>query len=318
ICESLHRLGHKVYAIDPATGKSLLTSDGTFVLGESTDNGATAPKKKPSTSLLTSTIGSPAFHDIEIVFIALHGGSGENGKIQCLLDLAGRGYTGSGMTASAIAMNKDTSKRLCQSEGIDTPDWVMYRTLGTVDERLFQEICSRFKMPVIVKPNDGGSTIGLSLAKSEAELHDAIDRALKESSDLMVEKFVKGREITVSVLDGRPLALVEIKSSNELYDFEAKYTKGKSEYISPAEVSEALTKKLQEAAVKIYNVIGASGLARVDFILDAKKKFHFLELNTLPGMTELSLAPMAAKADGIAFDELIGKLLKSAMNKQAS
>ena len=318
VSEALARLGHKVYAIDAATGKSLLSGDGTFMLTEPGEAKPATQKPKPSSSLLTNTIGSPAFHDIEVVFITLHGGSGENGKIQCLLDMAGRAYTGSDMTAAAVAMNKATTKRLCESEGIGTPRWALYRTRGKVDGRLLEEIHNRFKMPIIVKPNDGGATIGLSLVKEDSELHDALDAALRESHNVLIEEFVRGREITVAVLDGKPLSLVEIKSSNELYDFEAKYVKGKSEYISPAEVSESLTKKLQEAAVKICNAIGSSGLARADFILDDKEEFYFLEVNTLPGMTELSLAPMAAKASGIEFDELIDRLIKSALDRQAT
>ena len=315
VYESLTRMGHKVYAIDPSSGRSLLASDGTFIEHKPDSAARTVPIPKSKTWSLANALASPGFTDIDVVFITLHGGSGENGKIQCLLDLANKKYTGSNMAASAIAMDKAVSKRLCITENILTPDWAVYRIRGgKIDDRLLDEISHRFEFPVIVKPNDGGSTIGLSKVDAESALLEALEKGAKESSQILVEAYQPGREITASVLDGKPLPLVEIKSKNELYDFEAKYTKGKSDYIVPAEIDNDLTKSIQEAAVKIYNVVGATGLVRVDFILDDSKNFHFLELNTLPGMTELSLAPMAASAVGIGFDQLIGKLIESALH----
>lgn len=316
VYEALSRLGHKVYAIDPSTGRSLLASDGTFVEYKANGSATTTPAPKSKTWSLATALGSPGFTDIDVVFITLHGGSGENGKIQCLLDLAGKSYTGSNMAASAIAMDKAVAKRLCITEGIKTPDWALYRLRGRkIDERLLHEIGHRFHFPVIVKPNDGGSTIGLSKVDSEAELPVALEKGVGESSDVLVEEYVQGREITASVLDGKPLPLVEIKPKNELYDFEAKYTPGKSDYIVPAPIDDELSESIQRAAVKIYSVVGATGLVRVDFILDENNDYYFLELNTLPGMTELSLAPMAASAVGIGFDDLIAKLIESALHR---
>jgi D-alanine--D-alanine ligase len=220
------------------------------------------------------------------------------------------------MAASAIAMDKAVAKKLSVAEGISTPEFALYRTRGKeIDERLVHEICQRFKFPIIVKPNDGGSTIGLSKVDSADALPEALEKCKKESGDILVEAFITGREITAAVLDGKALPLVEIKPKKGLYDFEAKYTKGMSNYIVPAEVDKDVTGSMQQAALKICNVIGASGLVRVDFILNESNEFYFLELNTLPGMTELSLAPMAANAVGIGFDDLVNKLIASAMHR---
>ncbi|MEW6412354.1 MAG: D-alanine--D-alanine ligase [Candidatus Zixiibacteriota bacterium] len=315
VYEALRRLGHKVYAIDPSTGRSLLTSDGSFIEHKS-DPAARTPVPKSKTWSLANALGSPGFTDIEVVFITLHGGSGENGKIQCLLDLAGKKYTGSNMAASAIAMDKAVAKKLSIAENIQTPEFALYRTKGKkIDERLGQEICQRFKFPIIVKPNDGGSTIGLSKVESAEALPEALEKCKKETDDILVEKYIKGREITAAVLDGKALPLVEIKPKKGLYDFEAKYTKGMSDYIVPAEIDKDAAASIQQAALRIYNVIGATGLVRVDFILDEDNQYFFLELNTLPGMTELSLAPMAANAVGIGFDDLVNKLMNSAMHR---
>lgn len=316
IYETLNRLGHVVYVIDPSTGKSLLTRNGSFVEYKAKNSHKAPVSTKSSLWPLSYALGSAGFRDIDLVFISLHGGAGENGTLQCLLELAGKKYTGSSMSASAIAMDKAIAKRLCASENISTPDWGLYQlSHNQVDDRLCEEITNRFTFPIIVKPNDSGSTIGLSKVCHQGELHGALQVALKESSNILVERYISGREITAAVLDGKALPLVEIKPKNELYDYEAKYTKGKSKYFVPADIKESAGRAIQQAAVRIYKVIGASGLARVDVILDENEGFYFLELNTLPGMTQLSLAPMAAAAAGIDFDNLISRLIEVALNR---
>lgn len=316
VCDSLKRQGHVIFALDPASGKSMLGSDGNFISLDDPNSGWFAIPKKGSRFSLATTLGSPAFQDIDVVFITLHGGSGEDGILQCLLKIADKKFTGSDMTASAIAMDKAITKNLCRAENIDTPSFTVYRIKKEqIDDSLIQDVKDNFNFPVIVKPNDGGSTIGLSKVNDIKDLPDALEKCLEESSNIIIEEYINGREITAAVLDGEPLPLVEIISKNELYDFEAKYIKGMSEYVAPAKLDEATTNAFQAVAVKIYNMIGCSGLARVDFLLDETGKFYFLELNSLPGMTELSLAPMAAKAAGIDFDQLIEKLIESALKK---
>lgn len=313
---ALKRLGHYVLAVDPSTGKSLLNSDGSYIEYKRGESGKPILPGKSKKFSLGQVIGSPAFQDIDVVFIALHGGLGENGMVQSLLEFAKRNYTGSNMTSSAIAMDKAISKRICQAENIKTADFAIYRLNQTkLDDRLLAEISQRFHFPFIVKPNDGGSTIGLTKVEEEYQIREALERALLESNNVLVEQYIRGREITAAVLDGKPLPLVEIKPKSGMYDFEAKYNKGMSEYVSPAPLDESLTQKMMTSAKKIYDAIGCSGLARVDYILDENLDFYFLELNTLPGMTELSLAPMAAQAAGISFDELIEKIINSALNR---
>jgi D-alanine-D-alanine ligase len=173
----------------------------------------------------------------------------------------------------------------------------------------------KFALPVIVKPNNSGSTVGLTLVKEKDELAGAIDRAFEVSKEILVEQYIKGREITAAVLNGKSLPLVEIIPTNELYDYQCKYTKGKSQYICPAQLPEKVTSEIQNLALRAYNAIGCAGLARADFILDRSNKPYFLEVNTLPGMTELSLAPMAAKAAGISFDELVREISEAARQK---
>jgi D-alanine-D-alanine ligase len=311
---ALQRLGHEVYALDPADGRSLLDNNGKFIMSPPAHPAKEVAPAKTDVPALAQAFGKPPIADAEVVFIALHGGAGENGVIQCLLELAGVAYTGSDMTASAIAMNKAVTKRLLTSEKIPTPDWELYRLEeGTVDDELLQAICRRFSFPLIVKPNDSGSTVGLSKVAGESDLPAALEKALKESPNILVERYIPGRELTVAVLEGEALPVVEIKPKSGLYDYEAKYTKGKTEYIVPAQIEPAVAERLQAAAVKAYRVIGAAGLVRVDFILDNDSQFYCLEVNTIPGMTNLSLAPMAAQAAGIEFDELITRILEAAL-----
>lgn len=312
---SLERLGHEVIAMDPASGRLLTDSDNRFIEAD-TSTGRVPTRTRTDTTALVASLGQPEIREAEVVFIALHGGSGENGSIQNLLDLAGYHYTGSGMLASAVAMNKSLTKRLAESMGLTTPAWRQYRLGPDHDSRgMMDEIEHQFSFPVIVKPNNSGSTVGLTRVDDADGLPGAIVTAEQESSDILVEQYIAGREITAAVLDGRTFPLVEIKPRNQLYDYEAKYTRGKSEYICPAQLDEALAERIRTAAADVYRIIEASGLARVDFILSGQNEFYFLELNTLPGMTELSLAPMAAGADGLSFDQLISLMVKSALEK---
>jgi len=315
IYDALKHMGHNVLAINPSGGQSLVGADGKFV--------ATLPPhvnpttvQTADTRAMSTTLKGTDFDKVELVVIALHGGSGENGTIQSLLDLGGVKYTGSGMAASAIAMDKAITKRLFVSEGIPTPRWEQYRWRSDADDRTIAvDILRKFDFPMIVKPNNSGSTVGLTKVRDEPSLVPALHVCVKESRDILVEEFIPGRELTVSVLDGEPLPLVEIVPKNELYDYEAKYIKGMSEYIAPADVEPRLAREMQEAAAKAFRVIGASGLVRVDFILSPENEYYCLEINTLPGMTNLSLAPMAAKVAGMTFDDLMARVIDSALRK---
>jgi len=315
ITESLNRLGHRVSVIDSASGQSLLDGEGRYIFSKNEASNSKIALKASERTALANSISSEQYRDIDLVFLALHGGAGEDGTIQALLDLAGKKYTGSGVLASAVAMNKAFTKRILRGEGIPTPRWELFNIKSPADiEHGIATLAehSGLKLPVIIKPNNSGSTIGLSLIRHDREIATALKKASEISREVLVEEYIKGREITASVLDGAALPLVEIIPTNELYDYQCKYTKGKSQYICPARISRTATEEIQELAKRAYKSIGCSGLARVDFILNNDQPY-FLEINTLPGMTELSLAPMAAKTAGIDFDRLVERICGAAL-----
>jgi D-alanine-D-alanine ligase len=313
IYEALVCLGHQVKALDAGTGQSLIDDDGHWLLEASVGNRALEVACDPSSLLKAITAADDNF---ELVLIGLHGGRGENGSIQNLLDLAGLRYSGSGMAASAMAMDKALTKRVMLSLDIDTPKWQLLKIVGEHEvSQAAQQIETDFSLPVIIKPNDGGSTIGLTKVSAAADLAGALRLAAEQDPAVLVEQFVAGRELTVSVLDSRAYPVVEIKPAGDLYDYQAKYTKGGSEYIAPAKIGDPVASALQQAAVRLYNTLGCSGLARVDFILDDCDDCYCLELNTLPGMTALSLSPMAFKCEGVEFQALVAMIIDSAMKK---
>ncbi len=316
ITESLVRLGYEVSVIDSASGQSLLDTDGKYSLKKDEKSDSMIALQGSGSTSLAESIGSKIYQDIDVVFLALHGGAGEDGTIQALLSLAGKRYTGSAVLASAVAMNKGFAKKIVRNEGILTPDWQLLTAKSDQDIKNGAKIIcghSKLKLPLIIKPNDSGSTIGLTLVKREEDLESALEKAQKVSREILIEQYIKGREITGAVLNGQALPLVEIVPTNELYDYQCKYTKGKSKYICPAKIEGKLTAEIQDIAQRAYNSIGCSGLARIDFILSETNQPYFLEINTLPGMTELSLAPMAAKTAGIDFDMLVEKICKAAL-----
>ncbi len=314
VTEALKRLGHEIRVIDAANSQSLLDAHGNYMLMEDSKSLSRIDLKQAETRALAEIIQPDMLNQCDIVFLALHGGAGENGIIQAILDLAGIKYTGSGKLASALAMNKAFAKKIAKNEGIPTPEWMLFRTKKNENiSRLKKEIIERFSLPVIIKPNDSGSTVGLTLVRNDKDLIPALEKCLEVSKEILVEQYIRGREITAAVLSGAALPLVEIIPSGELYDYYCKYTKGGSKYVCPAEIPENVTAAIQELALKAYNSLGCSGLARVDLILDEGNRPYFLEVNTLPGMTELSLAPMAAAAAGIDFDELIDKICRDAL-----
>ncbi|MDF1544931.1 MAG: D-alanine--D-alanine ligase [bacterium] len=314
VFNALSRLGHRVFAVDPVSGKSLVGSDNKFITTDASDSGKTATLGKTSVRSVSSTIFSPGFQDIDVIFVAMHGGLGENGTLQSLLNLVEKNYTGSCMLASAVAMDKALAKRLFLADNITTPDWYKCRVRDDADiDRAMKQILDRFQFPIIVKPNNGGSTIGLTKVDSADGVGEALNKAAEQSPDILVEDYIAGREITVSVLDGETLPVVEIIPKEGLYNYEAKYTAGKSKYVVPAELSDELREAVQQAALRAYDAVDASGLARVDFILTEHGEFYCLEVNTIPGMTELSLSPMAAKAAGIDFDQLVQRMIDLAL-----
>ncbi len=254
--------------------------------------------------------------EFELVFIGYHGGFGEDGHVQAVLEMLGIPFTGSSSVASMLGMNKIYSKRIFRQAGIPTPPgFEIEKPDGNELEEIDKMIREDFGYPVIVKPSTSGSTIGLSLIYSSDELPLGIAEARKYSRSYIVEKYIKGRELTVSILADRVLPIVEIVPSKGLYDYTCKYTKGMSQYICPAVLGDHIREKLERYGMLAFNLLGCSGYGRVDFRFDGEN-VYCLEVNTLPGMTELSLVPMAAKAAEISFDELINKILKEALKRK--
>lgn len=245
---------------------------------------------------------------VERVFIMLHGRDGEDGKLQGALEWMGLPYTGSGVLASALAMDKQRSKLVWQRLGINTPPF--HELVADTDwSQILRELG-----PCFVKPVNEGSSIGIGGAETVAELMEAWRRASQYDSRVMAESWIKGREFTVALLDDKVLPVIELRSPNKFYDYEAKYVSDKTQYICPAELTKAETSLLQQMALEAYRALGCSGWGRVDAMQDQKGQFWLLEVNTAPGMTSHSLVPMAAKAQGISFDELVLRILNTSMH----
>ena len=243
--------------------------------------------------------------NIEVAFLALHGRYGEDGTMQGLLELLQIPYTGPGVLASSVAMNKLATKRFLESAAIPTPSYLV-----AVDKTVISAAEQKLGYPLVVKPASEGSSLGISIVSSEAELQSAQEKAFGYDAEILLEQYISGREITAAVLEGEPLPLIEIQPASGFYDFQAKYTSGATNYLVPAPLSNQVTQVIQQLAVQSCRVTGCrSGAIRVDFRLDPDDKPFVIELNTIPGMTGTSLLPKAAQTAGIDFDSLIVKIL---------
>lgn len=249
----------------------------------------------------------------EVVFNAVHGLYGEDGRLQTLLEIREMPYTGSGMIASVSCMDKVITKRMLRDAGISTPACLI---VNKKESGIKEKIMQRFSLPVVIKPASQGSSIGVEIVKEEKQLDEALANAFKYSRDILVEEFIGGKELTVSMMqkDGEVVALpvIHIAPHSGTYDYHSKYTKGATEYICPADLDEETTKKVQEISKQAYEVLGCSGVARADVMLDEEGNGYVLEINTVPGMTATSLVPKAAAAAGISFPELCNIILQSA------
>jgi D-alanine-D-alanine ligase len=305
IAQSLRRLGHDVVALDAANGRLLPAGEEERApLPEETGSGALASLS------VTAIAGADSVNDAEVVFIALHGGDGEDGTVQALLELAGKPYTGSGVLASALAMNKAMAKRIFEHEGVPTPRWALVSGSGAASEI---DLSALGGYPVVVKPNCEGSTVGLTIVRRPEDLAAALGLAGRYGPDVLIEEFVPGRELTVSVMGDEALPIVEIRPRGGHYDYEAKYTAGMSEYFCPADLPEPLARRIRELGLRASRALGCSGVTRADFRLSPEGEPYCLEVNTIPGMTPTSLVPMAAKARGLSYDQLVSRMLELAV-----
>lgn len=247
----------------------------------------------------------------DIVFMALHGENGENGKIQAAFDLFGIRYTGTGYLGSALAMNKGMAKQLFLENGIPTPRGT---SLKRGEDAAKIEDCG-IHFPCVVKPCSGGSSIGVSIVHDKAEYEQALKEAFRWENELVIEEYVKGREFSVGVIDFQALPIIEIAPVEGFYDYKNKYKAGSTVETCPAELSEQITKEMQGYAEKVAEVLGLNTCSRTDFLLDAEDHIFCLEANTLPGMTPTSLLPQEAKVTGVDFNQLCEKLIESSMRK---
>jgi D-alanine-D-alanine ligase len=248
-----------------------------------------------------------ALRNFQRVFIALHGGYGENGAIQGALEIMGIPYTGPGVMASAIGMDKFRTKLIWQAVGLPVPEYMMLD-----NDTDFSAVEKRLGLPLFVKPALEGSSIGISMVTKPDELKPAYELARRHGDLVMAEKGVMGGEYTVGILGGEALPIIKIEPATAFYDFEAKYLRDDTRYICPADLPSAKTAEIQAGAKKAFNALGATGWGRVDFLMDEAGRHYFLEINTSPGMTTHSLVPMAAHSVGLSFEALCVKILAGA------
>ena len=303
---ALRSRGHEVVAYDSGRGR-LTAADEQRVFAARIDR---APPDQRAVTSLPTVVSAPDLADVDVVFLAMHGGTGEDGTVQALLDLAGIPYTGSGKLGSALGWDKDIAKRLFLAAGVPTPDWIMAPTQNDV-------VASRLGFPLIVKPNGQGSTVGLTLVHKPTELDAAIALAGKFDREVMLERYIAGRELTVGILDDEPLAVGEIISATgPIFDYAAKYQAGGAEEIFPAKLTAEQTARAQDLALRVHHALKLTTYSRVDFRMDADGGLWCLEVNTLPGLTAASLLPRAAAAVGIGFAELCERICRGALQRR--
>lgn len=315
IAEALTERGHNVRLYDVALGEKAEIAFDDLVLPTEFAPSPEELARFNHRDVITAIQILP--DDIDVAFIALHGNDGEDGKIQSLLEFRGIPYTGSNVLSSALAMHKAKSKEFFRNNGISTANWFLLEPDDDASlSRLSAMVDRVTDYPVVVKPNDGGSTVGLTIVNDADGLVEATALARRYSKDVIFEEFIEGREVTVGVLDREALPVVEIRPKSGIYDYTNKYTSGRTEYFCPADLPLAISEELQTLALKAHTILGCSGYSRVDFRLDEQGEAWCLEVNTLPGMTSTSLLPKGAKAAGIEYGEVCERIIKAALRHQ--
>jgi D-alanine-D-alanine ligase len=321
VYQALVHLGHDVVVADPARPDVEPGSDPDLFFGNAAIH-ATPPGQIDNPhparrDFISDVLTRFEKFECDVVFNGLHGGAGEDGTFQAVLEYLGIRYTGSGVMASAAAMNKDMSKRLASLAGVPVAKAILFSGDKPLPRNLDRTVAKRMSFPVVVKPNNEGSSVGVTIVRDRSELDPAIRTAQLFGGTILVETYIPGREITVAVVDGCELPLLEIKPKDEgFFDYKNKYQKGACEYVAPAEVKEVTAEAILASARKIYDSLGCRGYARIDFRLSPDGYHFFLEANTLPGLTSGSLVPRAARAAGIDYPELVDKILQLALPQQ--
>lgn len=320
ILESLDKTKYDVMPVDPALFAGSVRR---ILPGSETEVAAISEAEKGLAKIgplhsVTDMAASPESR-ADVAFIALHGKYGEDGTIQGMLELLGIPYTGSGVLASALAMDKIISKRVMIAAGVPAPVSVDFTRKSDLEYICLKDVVAPLGYPVIVKPSRQGSTIGMRKVESEDELESAVEEAFGYDSHVLIEQFARGIEITVGVLgndDPQALPIIEIVPAKGFYDYEAKYTPGATEEIVPARISEEAAERARELALASHKALGCRGMSRVDMIVKPCGEIVVLEVNTIPGMTPTSLLPTAAKAAGIEFPDLLDRLIQLALEEE--
>ncbi len=310
---ALERNGHTVTVVDPALG-----ADG--VVSDVQSMGVSIPPLPEDNALprYLEALQLPVVQQADIVFVALHGRYGEDGTVQALLEIAGIPYTGSGVSSSAAAMDKVLSRQIFDGVGIPQPPWCSVTAQDAEDPQRLEHLRTIYGNDLVVKPSDEGSSFGITIIRdgNTAALQQAIRFAAQFSETVLVERYIPGRELTVAIVEGLdPLPVVEIVPKNGFYDYEHKYQKGKTEYLCPAPLEETAVQTLQRLAQRAHQALGCEVFSRVDFRMDEQGLFFCLEVNTIPGLTPLSLLPKAAAAAGISFEQLCQILIERSMER---
>jgi D-alanine-D-alanine ligase len=304
VVEALKRRGHTVVLVDCELGVLNVDQAANFFAAGIAPE---PPKLGQDRRYAVAQLAADAeLRSVDVVFLALHGGYGEGGYVQGLLELLALPFTGADLRGSAIALDKDITKRLIRAAGVPTADWYMAPVSP-------EKVLADFGLPLIVKPNREGSTVGLTLVKEAGQLAPAIALAQTYDPEVVIERFVPGRELTVGVLDGQALAVGEIIPKGELFDYESKYQAGGASEVFPAQVSDELAQTLRKYALTVARSVKVAPYCRVDFRVDPEGNPWVLEVNTLPGMTATSLLPQSARAVGISFDELCERICRLAL-----
>ena len=319
VCQALRERGHQVALLDLFFGLDGAASGENLYAAPIPDTYKRVARQAPDLEEVRSRRGNDdpsAIGDgvletcrrADVVFLALHGTCGEDGRIQAALDLIGVPYTGSGYLGSAIAMDKDLTKRMVAGK-VKTPQWETV----TITEENIDELMARIKPPVVVKPIASGSSIGVYIAKNKDTLRDALEASAKLGGRTVIEEYVKGREIQVAVLDNKALPSIEIIPKEGFYNYANKYQPGAANEVCPARIPPAWEKAIGEAALTVFQILGLSVYARADFIVTSDGIPYFLEINTLPGLTPTSLVPQEAAAVGISYASLCETIIQKSM-----
>jgi D-alanine-D-alanine ligase len=309
--------GHRVTLLDTGTGRILRTPEEAVALGSRRAASRAAGPGTAAAERWKATL-LRARRSIDAVFVALHGGDGEDGTVQGWLSKAGIPFTGSGPLSSGLAMDKAWAKWMFRQVGIPTPGWLELRIPARarpgarVPEILESDLAALGGFPLVAKPNSVGSSVGITIVRARDLLRRAILTAARYDPRVLLEEFIPGRELTVAVLEGRAFPVVEVIPSGEFYDYKRKYTAGASRYEVPATLPPALADSLQELSVRAFREFGCGGVVRVDFRLRGDGAAFCLEINTVPGLTELSLVPMAARAAGLSYEGLVVEMVEAA------